>query len=415
MTAQRDTEGKALNSETILITFLGAGSKDRQKRYREAQYQFNNGVVEKTRFFGLSLCRQLKADRLVILGTAGSIWDVLLIEQDTFDVSSAAIESLIEAADANQVSKSLLDEFAPVLSRNLGIEVNLDIIPYGDSSEGQREIVSLMSAYAGDANAVHIDITHGLRHLPIISLASAQVIGAALGRAIDGIHYGALELTRNGVTPVVALSGLLEIQDWVSAFAAFEYSRDYGIFIPLLRYKISDKALDHLRMASFFERLNDTGKSREQLRKFNQANANYRPQSALENLFFPELEKRISWVLGGSLAERQLNLSRMHLENGDYLRAVIMAFESWISAAVKRGRGPETSYPAREKAAKALAKQSNEAKREAFKTLRQIRNAVTHGVRPDTRAAQQAILNPTVMQAVLVDTLAEIDRYIHQV
>ena len=401
-----------MSDQNVLITFLGAGSKDRQKRYREANYQFGDGLVEKTRFFGLSLCKQLKVDRLVILGTSGSIWDVLLIEQDIFDVSSDTIENLIEAADANHVSKSLLDNFAPVLSRNLGIEVSLDIIPYGESSEGQREIVSIMSAYAADANAVHIDITHGLRHLPIISLASAQVISAALVKRIAGIHYGALELTKDGITPVVSLSGLLEIQDWSSAFAAFEHTRDYGIFIPLLRDKVPQKALDHLRMASFSERLNDTGKSREQLRKFNQANAGYKPKSALEKLFFPELEKRISWVLGGSLAERQINLSRMHLENGDYLRSVIMAFEAWVSAAVKRRSGQETSYPQRKKAADALAEQSNDAKRETFKTLRQIRNAVTHGVRPDTRAAQQAISNPTVMQAVLVDTLAEIDRYI---
>lgn len=401
-----------MSNETVLITFLGAGSKDRQKRYREANYRFHDGVSAKTRFFGLSLCKQLEADHLVILGTRGSIWDVLLIEQE-IDVSSDAIESLIEAADAGQVNKTLLNEFASALSLSLGIKVSLDIIPYGTTSEEQREIVSLMSSYAGESSTVHIDITHGLRHLPIISLASAQVIGAALGKTIAGIHYGALELTKEGVTPVVALSGLLEIQSWISAFAAFEQNRDYGIFIPLLRDKVSQKALDHLRMASFFERLNDTGKSREQLRKFNQANAGYTPQSALEKLFIPELEKRISWVLGGSLAERQLNLSRMHLENGDYLRSVIMAFESWVSAAVKRRRGQETSYPAREKAAKALAKQSNAGKQEVFKTLRQIRNAVTHGVRPDTKAAQQAIFNPTVMEAILTDTLDEIERYIH--
>lgn len=391
---------------SVLITFLGGASPGRDRRYREASYDFGGGELRTTPFFGLALAEHLAIDRLVILGTSGSMWDVLLFDQDLPDTDAALFDDLIEAADSDRVDIELLGGFEPILGDKLGVGVSLDIIPYGRSADEQQQTVSLMASHAANADAVHLDVTHGLRHLPIVSLAAAQVIETTLGRPIEGIHYGALELTRDGTTPVVSLAGLLEIQHWLSAFTVFERNRDYSVFVPLLRDRIEQGALDHLRMASFYERLNDTGKSKEQLKKFRLALGDHAGETPLERLFFPQLEDRIAWSLEGSLAARQLSLARTHLANSDYLRATIIAFEAWISARVKHQGGRETHREDRN-----FAKDSLKT-RPQFKTLRQIRNAVTHGDRPDTKEAQQAISSPTKMAEVLDDCMAAIQTYI---
>jgi hypothetical protein len=61
-----------------LVSFLGKVPKERGGQYKTAHYHFEDGYQEPTSFFGLALQHYLKPDRLVILGTTGSMWDVLI-------------------------------------------------------------------------------------------------------------------------------------------------------------------------------------------------------------------------------------------------------------------------------------------------------------------------------------------------
>jgi hypothetical protein len=60
-----------------LITFLGRVPKI-EKHYRATSYRFPDGTEDgATAFVGWNLRRRLEPDRLLILGTAGSMWDHL--------------------------------------------------------------------------------------------------------------------------------------------------------------------------------------------------------------------------------------------------------------------------------------------------------------------------------------------------
>ena len=63
---------------TTLVSFLGKNTGDPKTGYRNATYRFSDGRESTTPFFGLALAEALKPDRLVIFGTAGSMWDVLV-------------------------------------------------------------------------------------------------------------------------------------------------------------------------------------------------------------------------------------------------------------------------------------------------------------------------------------------------
>jgi len=57
-----------------LISFLGKAGN-----YQSTAYQFPDGEIATTRYFGLALRRKLQADHLVMFGTSGSAWDVICL------------------------------------------------------------------------------------------------------------------------------------------------------------------------------------------------------------------------------------------------------------------------------------------------------------------------------------------------
>jgi CRISPR-associated Csx2 family protein len=61
---------------STLLSFLGKGRADLKTGYRIASYRFDAGFARSVPFFGLALNDYLKPDRLVLVGTAGSMWDV---------------------------------------------------------------------------------------------------------------------------------------------------------------------------------------------------------------------------------------------------------------------------------------------------------------------------------------------------
>lgn len=62
---------------TTLVSFLGRARQDPTTGCRLATYRFPDGTEQTTPFFGLALRRVLAPDRLVLLGTRGSMWDLL--------------------------------------------------------------------------------------------------------------------------------------------------------------------------------------------------------------------------------------------------------------------------------------------------------------------------------------------------
>ena len=64
-----------------LVTFLGRPQLQ-DGRYREAKYEFPDDVQRTSAFFGLALAEYLEPDDIVILGTHGSMWGVLVSSLD---------------------------------------------------------------------------------------------------------------------------------------------------------------------------------------------------------------------------------------------------------------------------------------------------------------------------------------------
>ena len=108
-----------------LVTFLGRTPKDTDG-YRTTRYRFPDGSEsEPTAFLGWTLAKRLRPDRLVVLGTTGSMWDFLgeqagIAEGD--EGMGELWESLERTVNEGRVSEKDLAALAPLVSRHVGIE-----------------------------------------------------------------------------------------------------------------------------------------------------------------------------------------------------------------------------------------------------------------------------------------------------
>lgn len=377
----------------VLLSFLGRTPKT-ESGYRPTRYDFGDGTMEPpTAFFGWSLQRRLRPDRLVILGTAGSMWDHLFEDEPTFQAGNDEALALLDAVAGKCVTAVHLAPWAPHLSARLGCEVLLELIPYARDGAEQVDLLRIMAGHVGQGDRVDLDVTHGFRHLPMLAILAALHLRSVRGAEIAGIWYGAFD-PDSGAAMVHDLAGLLHIADWLQALHTFDKDGDYGAFAPLLGP--AGRLLDE---AAFFERTSNPVKARERLTGWAGRTDRFPPDDPAAALFSEALHDRISWYRRGTRAEWERALANEYLDRQDYVRAAIYGLESVISAEVARQPSGTHDYDARES-----ARQSLKAK-EAFRTLDWIRNALAHGVRPRDQRITRIIGDRATLERTLRELL----------
>jgi len=368
---------------TTLVSFLGRARQDPKTGYREATYRFPDGEQRTTAFFGLALREVLRPDRLVVLGTSGSMWDVLIEHLATEGQDEDLRLRLIEAATTGAATESLLNEVTSLVEQALALPCVLRMIDYGRDVDGQTRILSAI-AESVPKGRVHLDLTHGFRHLSALGLLSAFFLERVARLDIIGLYYGALDMTEGHITPVVRLDGLLAVQRWIDALDRFDQNGDYGVFAPLLEADgvPADKARC-LARAAYFERTMNLSDARSQIQTFLPSLETIRHGASA--LFQDALDKRLDWARNGSLFDHQARLAHFYLDTADYLRAAVFAYEAVITREClqrrldvhnwDKGRGPASEMIEAEY--KAEMRPHDE--RDAYWMLKNLRNGLAHG------------------------------------
>jgi len=384
----------------ILITFLGKVIKD-GGRYEEVTYRFDNGQTYTKSFFGLALLEHLQAsdskpDKLVILGTTGSMWDAFFeVDEELMEKHEDeyyALNELIEDYGDKPPTEEQSEELNPYLSlleneltQYLNIPCEFHLIPYGRKQEEQTEILKIMADCVTDEDKVTLDITHGLRHLPMLVVLSAMYLKVVKAVEVAGIYYGAKDmqhLETEDVAPALDLSGLLQIAEWVKALNSFEKDRDYGVFSELLETDgLTKQQTKPLKDAAFFERIFNVSQAAKKLTAFSQNTPEELP--GMGSLFSDTLSKHIEWPTKGNLYDHQRELAYSFLDKKDYQRAAIFAVEAFITKLMHDDN--YTSEDIREynqrDAAKNLfldEKLGDSRKISDFRLLKNMRNAMAH-------------------------------------
>jgi len=391
---------------TTVISLLGKSLLDQKNTgYRTANYRFEDGSVRVNAFFGLALADHIKADRLILAGTAGSMWDYFFTSQDATED-----ESLIEFIDAvkdQRVTQEMLKAEEYRLSQKLERSVTMLLIPYARDEAEQATILQSLASVVTEQEKVVIDVTHGYRHLPMLALVAARYLSHVRQVQVEELYYGAFEMrstNANGVevVPVLKLGSMLRMLDWVEALAVYDRSGDYGVFSPLLvQDGMAPEKADLLQQAAFFERTSNPVKAREKLSTVFDAVKSH--QGALGALFSEALSKRVNWFRKSTRADWELTLSNAYLGHKDYLRSATYLYESCITRATLDQGADINDFDVRKEAYGQIRSQDHE-------TLRYLRNGMAHGLREQENKSKACKNANTALvdQSKLVKLLREL-------
>ena len=359
----------------VLITTLGRGFRA-DGGYRKAIYKMPDGTTSHaTPFIGMALVEMLPhIDRLVVLGTPGSIWDAwwqcdeVLLEhhEDLFERISSNVGKEVK-------DESGLRELAGVLGASIKKSVECIYISESFDTPSQLGILSVISSIANKNDCVFIDVTHGFRHLPMLELLSAFLNRGKFH--VCSIFYGAYEKTEEGITPVIDLAGLMNLQEWIEAMAVL---RETGSVVPLSRIPSMERFRADLEQYQFFVQMNNVGNARGCSNRIRGLiNSGMLPPEG--ELFKENLLSIFDWGADQDYAKRQLAQAKTALKTGDYLRAIILLNEATISACVDKS-DQVLNVEARRVAEDKLYRKGER----TWHLLRRLRNSTAHdGVRND--------------------------------
>jgi CRISPR-associated Csx2 family protein len=395
---------------TTQISFLGKSQLDSKTGYRSARYRFDDGSVVETAFFGLALARKLKPRRLVLLGTSGSMWDTLVETQTEHPQGDDGLDQarmdLIDAVRLDAATDAHLAPLTALVESRVGCPVALRVIPYGRNATEQASILRVMAdAVSGQRRAdVALDVTHGLRHLPMLALVAAFYLEHVSRVEVTEIYYGALEMTEKGeggLTPVLSLKGLLAVMDWVQTLAAFDRDGDYGPLVPLLEQAgASARSVGHLRRAAFAERVFNHELARANLLPVRGMLAEGLPGVAA--LFTDALAQRLDWSNNSAAPDRLAAIARERLARGDYVRAVIAATSGFL-AGMARSDEPLCDFATYESVEREFraGTRGDPDLRPDYEDLKRLRNALAHGTPPRDERSRRSLAEEERLKGML--------------
>ena len=395
-----------------LITFLGKGRDNQATGYRTARYRFADGTMRETPYFGMALAAEIRPDRIVMLGTGSSMWDVL-VEHFAADGDDEALRmELMDAVAAGSVDEQLLARVAPLLTSAIGTQVEPHLIGTARDASGQNAILELIADNVC-AGQVSVDLTHAFRHLGMIGFQSAFMLErlAPGSITIDGLWYGALDMTADGVTPVLRLDGLQDIQHWIDALNRFDASGNYGVFAPLLEKDGMPANIARcLREAAFRESTMNLKGAREKL--LTVLKVLEAPMPGASGLFQGRLRAQLLWAREGSYSEYQRILALRALDRRDYSRASMLGVEAILSRLCEEEGMDALSYEDRDSIRNSLRESTRQSSnRDAHRALNTLRNSMVHGTLPEywikigDREARQVLQNESELDRVLRDSL----------
>lgn len=237
----------------VQISFLGsanllAGSVPEKPLYQVARYLFpldgGQPFEKETALFSLALSEYLRSrnrrpDCLLFLGTRQSNWDVLshgLPEGDRHRVSDWVQRVMAGPLDDGKrtVDHSMLAKLPEDIRGAISCgEVLCEVVPNAVDRSGQEAFMRAVIKNLLPGDRIILDVTHGLRHLPVLSAFLLNALRWLEDVRLEDMYYGALDLrSKDGVAPVVNLRIAADYADMGAAMAVFETTGSYRALAP---------------------------------------------------------------------------------------------------------------------------------------------------------------------------------------
>ncbi len=235
----------------VLISFLGTGKMkdgDNAKgEYESANYQID-GEDYSAKFIAEALTKAYGIEKVILIGTIKSMWDEVYATFADDDLGdeykklqkirqcvSHESELILKGVDNEtgveiEVPKEVIENVLP------GSDSKVVFIKYGlNEAEVDDNISKLLGieAFLNENDKIYFDITHGFRSLPMVLMNCIIYLQNVSNKkiTIEKITYGNLDVSGElGYAPVIDLSKLLNLSDWINGAYAFkEFGKGYQI------------------------------------------------------------------------------------------------------------------------------------------------------------------------------------------
>lgn len=334
----------------ILISSLGTGKKDGE--YQKATYEID-GKQYNTSFVADALNKHKSFDKIYLIGTNKSIWDEAYLIFGGED--SQYHEILYSLKEAGKISKETLNNFD-----NLKKGLEAYIIDYGindDQLWSNFEKFLEVAENIEDGDEVYLDVTHSFRSLSLMSFVMTQFASSISDKnfKVSGVYYGMLEYSNdnNGITPIVDIKLLLEIQEWIKAIDAI---KKYSDFDPLVKLLEDDKTIEESVNKTFINLNNNINLANIfSIRQF--IHTSSKKIKSLEDssnkiirLLVPEVLQLVNTLDLDLESDFQYELSKWFYNNKNYALSYIALYEAIITKSCELSNYDITNRTLREDA-----------------------------------------------------------------
>ena len=419
-----------MSAPLTLVSFIGAGTRPKSPEssgdpiarakspersgYASATYRFppaiegHTPIRRKSTFFGHALLRYLRDDcgldvaRWLVLGTSASLWAELhytLPDQKREDDQN--LERWV-ALDEVVRNKKVTAEDVHDWQQHLNAQAErpiytLQFVDMALTHDAQMRLCRALFEHILPETDVVFDISHGFRHQPVI--ASFVISLMRRTHRIRNVRFwsGVWEARDKGtnIAPAIQLPVCQEILETAEAAAVLQNT---GNYVPLAKQMNLD-----LSDAWFHEEINQLAKARSPVQKAAARLRDNPPESPVYTAVLPLLEPHLAWPQGRSYADRHIERAQIAIASGDFLHAVLLAFEAIVGRA-KEILKPRTFKEHQEFVDTLRSRLSGDQNR-IYKPLRLVRNACAHAVHPAKEDASTMISSPEELRRLLKDAM----------
>ena len=267
----------------ILITALGSGTYNKEKNekeYRPATYYVEEGhPLEKTELIASAIDEQWKMDKIIFIGTTGSMWSNVY----KFYCENKGITMNDEYYDKLKNTELSANKDTPI--ENLEIEkfnatfdkkIKGIVIKYGvDNKENLENFHSIIEIEKEieDGDEIFIDVTHSFRSMSFWLFLIMTYLRDVSNKNIDikNITYGMFEApNEKKETPIVSLNLFVDILKWFKGASELKnYGNSYSILDELEKNSMDKDIKNELENFSDTMNINYIDSIEESLKNFN--------------------------------------------------------------------------------------------------------------------------------------------------
>ena len=267
----------------ILITALGSGTYNKEKNekeYRPATYYVEEGhPLEKTELIASAIDEQWKMDKIIFIGTTGSMWSNVYkfyCENKRITMNDEYYDKLknteLSANKDTPIENLEIEKFNATFDKKIkGI-----VIKYGvDNKENLENFHSIIEIEKEieDGDEIFIDVTHSFRSMSFWLFLIMTYLRDVSNKNIDikNITYGMFEApNEKKETPIVSLNLFVDILKWFKGASELKnYGNSYSILDELEKNLMDKEIKNEIENFSDTMNINYIDSIEESLKNFN--------------------------------------------------------------------------------------------------------------------------------------------------